>query len=530
MDAYTAFVDELSREKEGDVYWWTTSFASRDFAVSHARQKIALFLLAMECVKADPQLKEILVNDAGLQDALQKALGQTKIAVHLTGKEEKKRSCFAAAKSIRSFIRYRLRCKKALSSVGGHHTTKTIQEEPHRLLQTYVEPGDYRDGRFASRYFPGLSEYIDQKVTILPYFGKTEWSDLQALCRHCCEDLEFDYLFRELHLRVADYLKLYGIFRHYRSYLREKKVFRGFDVTEIVNEDLRSSAESFTTYYGIVDFHLFRRLKQASYPIRSFLSWYEAQPCSMGAFLGIRRFYAAVKNTGYISIPIDPTDCRFAPSKEQVRQKVTPERLSVIGSYYQKGLTRYARAETLIGPALRIQGIYEEQEGSHPEHDRKQILLVLPYFTDQAARLLAAVNEMTNAEGMAFVIRNHPDHKGMELSDYGCRDFRFAYSFSAGSFLQAATQADVVVIMNASAGFESVLLGRPVLCFAEPGEINFTHMPKEWAGTLYQTAYDAEELREGLQLLLEQTAAHPDIAAREQYLARAEKETVEALF
>ncbi len=532
-EEYTEFIDELSRRYENRPFWWSTSLASRNPFASKTYEKICKVLLAIKVLDMDEGINKIIIEDKAVKAVLFRYMQTTgtyrKIELEA---EEKKYNVsikeYAYAYMIKLKEMWQLGCLIRKKS----SRKQEVKNKKIVLIETDVFSSCFDSGEYQARDFKNILDYTEEKIYFFPYLFLNNEMSMEELIRYMNQSEKYKFLFRENYLKNMDYVKALAFIGWCRKFCKTQKTFRGIDITEIVHEDIAESLRSRNCIYAILNYFCMRRMAKAGVNIKSLLGWYEGQPSSQGIFMGYRKYYKGGRTIGCIGFPISRNWLCLSPSKEQQRQRVTPEEIGVIGGVFEEIPKRFdPTVKTSIVPAFRLQGVFRDGVECFCE-STGCILAVLPYFVESAKTILEGLHCMQNslaALNRTVLLKNHPTKADWTLESYGVTEFQMPYRFVTGSMDEVVRQTDIVVTGASTSSYEVVLYGKPVIIVSQPAEILMLYGPLEWIGHKYLVAYNAEDIKNAVQYFMDNSPMPVILQKDGKYLLKATRENVALL-
>lgn len=517
---YTYFVDELSKDHEDDVFWWTTTFASRNPNLSETQKKIAIVLLVLETIEREGS-SCVETSDKAIANTLNtwfKKSGTNCIAYLSNNKRELIIGRILRANArITGYILSGLRVKFQMTRLSNkRNDSPTTVGDEYVLIQSYILSSEFESGMHVSRDFYNIESYTNKKIIWYPWLSINNGWNTKKVIKACYKD-KARFVLRETYLRIQDYLELYKLSGKCSAFCMEKALFRDVNVAEIVNEDIIISSFSYNTYYGILDYLALRRMSMEKLKFSSIVGWYEGQPSSIGFFMGARRFFSETQTIGYIGLPVDRNWIQLSPSCGQVKNEVVPQRITVIGDAFVETIKRFCGDLCVsIAPAFRMN---ISSEGNGVTVDRHKVMISLPLSREASKHLMHLINEAELSDYYELYLRNHPDNKGTSVKEYGVLQMKHKYAFrDEGTFAEAVRDCGIVVMYAGStAGFEAILMGKKVVYYLEEGKIRITGNPAEWRGVYCYEIFEPSDLGNALDALSRDSLAS-DIKI-EQYIS-----------
>lgn len=489
-EAYTDMIDGLSRKWGRSLYWWATCLASRNPWLSFSYKNICIILLAIFRVEQDGDINEIIVSCEEIKCVLQRYFKDKNRDIIIFADKG------PAGFDVGGFISMVIQ-NIFLKSKVDHSWQKPdlIQSGDHIILvDTEILASHIRKGIYTDRLFDNIEDLTDKKIVFMPQIVSDIASEQNGLIKKIRKYRSQNTVLKEQYLKWQDYLKLLFIPFWNRRFCKGKKYFNGIDVTPVINRDLKSSMATAQLQDCVLKHQLIRRMWQRKIEIETLVGWYEGQPSSLGMFAAYNKLYRKGKSIGYIGFAMDENWLSLAPSKEQIKQKVAPGQIGVIGEVFISAPKSFCKeTKTVIFPAFRIK--VDDTDYCKPE---KGSLLVALSYTESASRrilkMIKDIDEWLKDNHFKVYIKNHPQLSNRTLKDYGINELNCNYVFLDQSFNEALKCADIVITAQSTTSYETVIHGKKVIVLGMAGDITFTYMPEEWKGNRYGVAYDGEEL------------------------------------
>lgn len=517
-DFYTEMIDSLSRKWKGNLYWWATCLASRNPWLSFAYKNICIVLLAIRRVEQDRDINEVTVPCEEVKCVLQHYFNEKNIDIIISADKGPAgfdhvefRAQFARNILIKKYVEKSWKKQNAVQS--GDHIVLLDSE----ILASHIRKGIYRD-----RLFDNIEDLTDKKIVFMPQIVNDVMADQNGLIKKIGKHRNRNTVVKEHFLKWQDYLKLLLIPFWNKRFCKGKKYFNGIDVTPIINRDLKVAMSTAQIQDCVLKHQLIVRMWQKKIDIETLVGWYEGQPSSMGMFAAYNKLYRRGKSIGYIGFAVDANWLSLMPSNEQVKQKIAPRQIGVIGGIFLNDPRRFCeKAEAVLFPAFRMKAdnsaCYEAAENS--------VLVALSYEEFVSCRILKVIKEIEDwlrDNHIKVYIKNHPQLSNRTLSDYGINALNCECAFLNQTFQEAIKQADIVITAKSTTSYETALYGKKVIVLGMTGDITFTYMPEEWKGKRYGIAYNGQELIDLITSFTDKAIEKLDLSR--EYLVRPQRE------
>lgn len=487
---YTEMIDRLSRKWSGNLYWWSTCLASRNPWLSNTYKNICIVLLAIQRVEQDRDICEVKVPCEEIKYVLQQYFKEKNRVIRISADRGVSDFDYTAFVSqlIRNFLQ-----KNQVETIWNE--PQAVRPGSHIVLaETEILASHVRKGIYKDRLFDNIEDLTEKKIVFLPLLVDDIVSNQKGLIEKIRKYRSQNTVLKEHFLKRRDYLKLLFIPIWNNCFCTGKKYFNGIDVTPIINGDLKQTMASALTQECVLKYQLIRRMRKRKIEIETLVGWYEGQPSSMGLFAAYNKFYKRGKSIGYIGFAMDTNWLSLAPSREQVRQKVVPAQIGVIGEIFLREPKRYCpEIKSILFPAFRM----KVEENMDYVAAGNSVLVALSYdgtVSSKVLQMIKEIDEWLKENQIKVYLKNHPQLSNWTLGDYGINELKCEHAFLDMSFQEAIKQADIVITAKSTTSYETVMHGKRVIVLGMIGDLTFTNMPEEWKDEWYGVAYNSEEL------------------------------------
>lgn len=499
-EKYTEFVDDLSAEHDSCKLWWVTAFASRNIYLSKAYWNICVVLYAIERIQNDAAIEIIKTDKREIGIAIFNYVRQRKELNHLKIKylSKKKVGCYKLILLYDYFkiIFRKLKIKRKVNRLSKYRILSPDKDIV--LVEENIITASCVNGKFISRDFTNLLKYTDENIYILPHIHVEDRNEYEKIIQCLNNDDDYRFLYRENFVCVFDYIKMLQYPFLCFKWGKKRYFFEKLDVSEIVKSDLIQGITSLNSVNALLGYYAINNMKRKDINIKTLVGWYEGQPSSIGIFMAYRECYPNGSSTGYIGIPTDEKYISRYPSKEQVRQKVVPEAISVISNIYKSLPRKYAdNVKVKLCPSFRINISNEFNEN---EEKQKIIFCTLPITIIESQKIISMLEAISQAlSDFLIIIKNHPYNREWQLEDYNIKNVSFNYVFSTDSFEKLVNRAMIVITSSPSTtGVETLLHRRKTIVIAVSGRITASCIPASISDALYRVVYGEKELEQAI--------------------------------
>lgn len=493
---YTEFIDSLSISYGEEPFWWDTPLVSRNPHICACFYDICLLKLALNIIDREhPHV--LVVPKQQHKKAIEKNVTRymPKIIVAEGFKSRIKRR-IVAKYSYYSFRRYIENLQEpdcsAMQKFQGRNLT---------LASSPMIPFEIKDGKYTSRYYPGLLDYSSTDVVLLLHFTFDKLQNRIKSYVPCSILVRKDLLFFEQYADMSAFKEIEDYTRWCRHFRVDSCLFDGMEVGELLNDALVDGGQDITAMKGILwGRSICRLVEQYDLKINCLIDWYEGQSSSNAMIRRFREKFPDVPTVACSHFPYGENWLSLFPSERQVEKKVVPEYFSLMGKAWENQIHQFSKdVKCIATPSFRHSKIFEMEMQENLE--RKGVLLVLPYFTDVATQMLRAFGEATRGMEPASIgpvyIKNHPTNQNFRLSDYGIEDALFRnwdVFYLNGDLFMALHGKKVAILSKTTSTLEVMLSGAYTINFIPAGDLTAVSLPKEVESKV-TVAYNADDLR-----------------------------------
>lgn len=396
-------------------------------------------------------------------------------------------------------------------------------EEPVILRDIFV----LRDAPLTDRYFPGLGDCLSlderRRLRLVPTVSGNGFRGFVGLfCRLRNRKNTGDrLLLKEDHLTWADCLAalatpLAGLF------LRVGPVsFRGFDVGDLVREDLRELRNYSSMVVAGLNERFAARLAAHGVRVAGCLSWFENQAVDRGWQRGFSRHYPAARRTGYMGYVHPPLYASVFPTRGERQAGVLPNVLAVMGPALAAAVVEFCPGlDVLVAPAFRF--AYLTGERPQAKLAPTRVVVPLPMNAPDALRVFSLVVQAARApalSGATFLVKAHPGMNKAVLSPLLHAGLPENVHLVNQPVMDLMPGSAALVGTASSVCVEALCLGVPVALLARPGGVLLNPLPESLRDGMWRLCVTPDDL----------TATLVDFHNRAETLGPAYAEAVENL-
>ncbi|MBU0769171.1 MAG: hypothetical protein KJ687_08770, partial [Proteobacteria bacterium] len=277
--------------------------------------------------------------------------------------------------------------------------------------------------------------------------------------------------------------------------------FGGFDVTEIINNELYSERNGVQLYH-LLHFWTTKKLLK-TVEVKTFLFTYENNPWEKMCMQAIRTFSPSTRIIGYQHNVITQASAGMFVGGSEREIAPMPDKILTVGKAPMQIMEKYGcfrRGEIEPACALRFEYLFNRASGKqYTRRDGKtRVLLPLEGIFNVYKMVNYAIRELGGDENFQVVIRTHPDpilpfsafaHKLVSSID-SLSNFSISQN---RSLIEDIEWADIVMYWGTTVSLESLVMGKPVIHYSMESILSYD--PLFECRYLKRTVSDQDELK-----------------------------------
>jgi glycosyltransferase involved in cell wall biosynthesis len=345
-------------------------------------------------------------------------------------------------------------------------------------------------GHFTDCYLPGLEDVLKRKGRPYAYYPNFYYSKLPFQLYGIFKILKRDKVPLICEYQLLKALDLFSllwfiIVYPFRVLGFAFKLSPADYLSRLLKAELLDTLSQ-VTFQGFSRYLQARRLASLGYSEIKLISWYENLALNKNFYRGLRSENSAIKIYGaklsiysrnFISEIADENEAAFG---------VVPDKIIVNGKYFMPSMSAINYS---IGPSLRFRKLLESSFNSDGQTD---ILVLLPYFKEEAKNILRLVSDSGLAE-RNVVIKAHP---ATPLKNLACR-LPSWMSVSEGDTYKLFEHSNVVIGAASGTLLEAASLGIPAISVMNPGRFDYNNpLPDYGRGVIWDSAVSGKDLRD----------------------------------
>ena len=343
---------------------------------------------------------------------------------------------------------------------------KSITLKEIIIIETFLTNDSITStGEYQDRYYPGLHDSIKSRddVYFLPHPRLTR-KVRTMLCQLSRNKVNYIYMFDFLKFIDLIYVLMYPFKISSKSIRRISP--QNIQLQLLVKEELQSSFWNPSTIFGLLNYRFMKRLNENRVRIKLYIDWYENQIIDKGIILGLKKFYPTSYIKGYQGFLVNYNyNFHLIPSKEEVKAKITPDEICVIGKTVVKNFESISDIiKITTAPAFRFNYLFKN---NIIKPYSKYILISLPIYVSEVKYIITLFYQyykLYNPIHLNFIIKNHPLHPLKENFEISFLAKQKNISFSKVNFRQLIKEVGISICsLNSSTGIESLANMVPVI-------------------------------------------------------------------
>lgn len=515
---HVQWLDQVNRKYGQDPEWWFGTISSRHIYQSNLFQySCYLETLRRLWEGSCPRPHLVLVESWGLAGAVMRWAGQNGIPIRLIGrpalaKEFLKKFVLGVLKWGNFSFNVLIRALAAHAS-GPKAQPKSASAGPLAILDTFVHESCWSPaGTYQERYFPGLLEFLRTqgfRVLIHPVLHGFRIANYFPFYRRMRQGKE-NFIILEDFLTLSDYLV--ALTFPWRTCRRKITAapFRGFDLQDILWEEKIAMGNT-SSLMAVLIYRLFLRLGATAWRPRIIINWYENQVIDRALIAGARRaFPDAIIIGAQIFVRLGHL-IHLSPSPAEAEAGLAPHLFLTTSAPQCRAMQAFTQEiPCLPAAALRYAHIFQDYSPKDDKGpDRPTILVLLPFFLEDAVELLSIVKSaLEHFPGEVPIwIKCHPDYGPAELIRLvGPKRWPERFMIFQGAMPEALGRASIVISSASGTAVEALARGLPVLLVSKQTALTPKLTGAEGISILKE-CFSATELATALQQVFHQQEA-----------------------
>ena len=276
----------------------------------------------------------------------------------------------------------------------------------------------FRNNEFKDRYYGDLlQKRFKKEIFLLPIFfnNSLNQKNLKFL------DKKNQFILYSDFFNFKDYLKIFSSIINLNFYSVNKIFFDKHDVSEIINHEMQRTRFNHSILISILNFHLFKNLKNKNAKINSGINWFENQVVDKSFNFCFKKFFPKSLLKGYMGINADLSVNHFlVPSKLEKKFNLIPSIMFLINNKNKKFFKKiYSTKNIKIAPAYRNQHIYKYLNSKPSKIKKINVLVIFTASHEDSIQIINIINNLPIhlLNKISFTLRFHNFSKVKSLKN-----------------------------------------------------------------------------------------------------------------
>ena len=376
------------------------------------------------------------------------------------------------------------------------------------LIDTFFIDSMFKGDTFDNRYYGNLINDIPINKRKNHYFFPTI-----LITKNLKEKIRIAKDAKEQFIYIFDVLKL----KHYLfaliSPFRIKKInlnnfsIRKIKIGPILKDDFRKNMSNKGSFFGILNYLFFKKLKKDQVHLRKVINWFENQIIDRGFNLGKNNFFPEIPSIGYQGFS-DYHDyhLHFIPTIHEVETGQSPNKLALISKKIASQIkVDHPYIDFIISPAFRFDYLYKEQLESYEKTKKDlNVLLILPSSNTESSKLIDLLKEnidYPDFKNIKWYIKPHPN-RDINLIKKNISNWSDKLKIINTSFNLAINNSDLMIGNTSSTCLEALAKGKPVIISCNNNFVDQNPIPNEYPKKFWSICNTSKEFRLALKSLI----------------------------
>ncbi len=455
---YNHYITEIARINSTTGLDWLNRVLCRNTHLSLLLEAFCRIRLLEYVLASDNRIKTILVDSKAMKTVCTRVVNSKGSAVNVVANDLVKFD-FSLARNIVKSCYMIINLFIWPKLIMG----KTTPTGPVVYLDTFLFIDSFDTlGKYQDRYYPGLSDCIDDKEkvwyapTLIGFiFPQQFWRIFKSI-RSCSKQ----FLMKEDWLTIKDYLK--AIIYSYRipENIKHIPVWNTLDIKELVQEEIRKDKFSMALINPILIYLFIKRLKMAKVDLEVVVDWNENQVIDRALVLGVKEFYPGVKVNGYQGYIVPDFYTCKDPTEIECLSGTVPDEIYVIGKQFVEGKKQYCHSLNVsVAPAFRFSNIHKINLNERKPSN--EILVILPISLEESNEIILMCIQLIQRIGSQyrFYIKQHPSYTRERILSLFPNIKHSSLHFVNRSLHQHLLSANLLISASSSVCIEAALMG-----------------------------------------------------------------------
>jgi len=460
---YNDYINSLAALNQIEGMLWFTRASCRNVYASLVHNRLCRLALLQSIIGRGEDIGQIIVDSKSMQYVVRRILESASLNISIVLNDDKR---------VRPFQKLLNLVYSIYQSVNLWLWPRIISgaRRPHGSVY-YLDSFILKDsingnGEFSDRYYPGLIEHSPADIRTSFWYAPT----IIGVKR----PIEYIRMFRDIRRANAnimmkeDWLKLTDYLAAiYYSMLLPRKItkypkWRGYDVSEILEEEKVLDVGSFSLVNSILIFRFIRRLKRRGVELYAVIDWFENQVIDRALNLGLNKYYPEVKTKGYQGFVVSGDFACQQPIQSEYDGQTLPDKIMVIGNAYVEHRKKYCESLNVsVAPALRFYGTHTHLINSDSEKDTISVLL--PINIDSSREIVRICLGIALSDKLRIVLKQHPSCSWEECTSMVPQAKENVFVRHTGTIDSLLSRTRVLLTSSSSVAMQGLLAGISVI-------------------------------------------------------------------
>ena len=502
---FNNFINEISKSCPKNVYWLTQTFLSRNHYLSQIYLNICYLKLAKNILKKK-KIELIITQNISQKKFFKKNIDIQKESLKIISYENIN-TIRNVATIVKAFLSNLIICLCFIFNKSSRRAKNYLSFNKNILIEIYILDTMISSGKFYDRYYNNLTDHLEKeeksKITYIAHFLSTKNIKKKIKILNLREE---NYIYIFDFLKLQDYFKALTSFLHINTTRFKNLKFFDIDVENLVKEEVKKNFFNKSSFFGILNYFFFSRLRNQNIEVPLVIDWHENQPFDRGFNFGIHNFFPNTKTIGYQGYINDYNhNFYLIPTNNEIDAGVVPKKIALMGSGLHSIFLNQSKKINLINaPSFRFSNIYLDKK-KKDEKDDKIILVALPISYENSLDILKLVisylESKTVNNKIEFLLNYHPliDIENMKSK---FSNFPEKLKVTKKDFSELASKTDLIISNTSSICLESLAMEIPCIIVPRFNGITNNPIPENIEKKTWNIVYTVEELDQSINNLL----------------------------
>jgi len=475
---YIDLVSNAGKELNSRI-WWATDIASKNRFTSKLAQILQQFLEIAQAIKNNDYEQLLIINPSWvILPSLRRILESNKVKVDCRGvfankwRELSLRYLRRALGIFYHIFRTWWRAVYARKALGKRLRGISV-DKPHYIMKTFIYDHSFRDGVYHDAFFGRLPEFIKSRNNLLLY------ACILGDYKKCIGDIanckEYLIVPLEFFLSLVDILETVKSWIFDKVKLRKNIYFFGYEVGELVNNELLRTAKGVQFYQFLHYWSTKKLLKQIK--VEVLLLTHENNPWERMCTLAARDSSSKTKVLWYQNTVIPQAAASMFLGQEEAKVCPLPDLILTLGDTTKTIMQKYGSYQGLkLEPSCGLKFEYLNQLVPLERKNQSNILIALEGIFESYKLVNRVLAELRNNPDYKLRLRTHPilpfkafQHK-LEFDLENISNFLLS---DGTSLKEDLAWADIVIYWGSTVALEALSMGKPVIHFDMGSVLSF---------------------------------------------------------